>query len=178
MAREKSATQTCGECKAEVPAGRTVHCTSRGIGAQKYPHHGRWRWNCPLCGRKLGCDACAGRFASQVFCGRCRVYADGVRVAPLTVEERRLLIELVQHSSPERATSIECLAEALDCDAAAVINLVASLKQKVRIGMSDGLYYFHPVPEKTPRMGVSRLPNGIELSLPLGDRDDRESRSM
>jgi len=180
MAREsKSETQTCAECKQAVPAERSVHCTSRGLGALKYAHHGHWRWNCPQCGRRLGCDACAGRFAADVFCGRCRIYADGERALVMTVEERRLLIALVPHASPSRATSIERLAEAVGCDPSVVLSLISSVKQKgVAIAASGNGYYVHQVEMTTPPAGAPARQTplrGIELSLPLSDRDDRDS---
>jgi len=168
--RDKSQPQKCGECGAPLPGGRSaIHCSSHFKNA---PHHGRWRWSCPVCERNLGCDDCAGRFASDVLCDRCQVYADGSPAIELTAEERRLLIELVPHAVPERAIAPARLAFRLHADELHVKRIIYSLQQKgIAIDQIAGRYYLLPRAKPSSAAEVdSPVRVGIELLLPLGDR--------
>ena len=171
-ARDKSQPQKCGECGAELPGGRVVvHCTHRRSGVSPpRVHHGRWRWRCPVCERELGCDECAGRFASEVACDRCHVYADGKPAIELSVEERRVLIEFVPHSTPARAIPLSRLAYEVCGDENQVKETINSLRRKgIVIDQINGRYYLRPRAETTAVQNVQAI-GGIELSLPLGDR--------
>ena len=166
--RDKGQPQRCTECGAQLPGGRSpIHCSSR---FKKAPHHGRWRWSCPVCERNLGCDACAGRFASEVACDRCHVYADGKPAIELSVEERRVLIEFVPHSTPARAIPLSRLAYEVCGDENQVKETINSLRRKgIVIDQINGRYYLRPRAETTAVQNVQAI-GGIELSLPLGDR--------
>ena len=167
----------CSECGADLTeregwaAGPVVHCRrSEPSLKRKGPHHGRWRWRCPLCGRNLGCDRCAGRIAAEVFCEPCRVYVDGQEAINFCLEERYVLIAMVGHSAPARAISLARLAAELAVDEDQAGAILESLKQKrvpiKRIG--EPACYWLDCSNK--RETKELPPVGIELSLPFGDR--------
>jgi hypothetical protein len=172
MGREnaKVETQHCGECNAAVPVSRPIHCIHRDpLGLKKIPHHGRAQWRCPACRRPLGCDECVGRQAAEVFCRRCRVYADGREAVETTVEERRVLIALVPHSAPQRAVTIARLASDLEMDECDVKMLIADLQRKGLVLAFGDRCCLQPT-EVERR--VPLFASAIELSLPLSDRMD------
>ena len=165
----------CSECTSELPSFLTVHCTRsrdpRLSTTRGSIHHGRRRWICPRCGNNLGCDECRGRFPDEVLCPVCRIYMDGKALVSMTVEERRLLIEMVPHSNPARAISLDRLALQMCSDPLQVKETIYSLRGKgIAIEELAGRYYLRPhgSPAPTP---LEPQPGGIELSLPLGDRN-------
>jgi hypothetical protein len=173
MGREhaKIETRHCVECRGEVPAGRPIHCTRRDPLALKkisVPHHGRFRWRCPACGRALGCDACVGQ-PGEAFCRHCRVYADGGEAVETTAEERRVMIGLIPHAAPQRAVTITRLASDLAMDDADLRMLLADLQQKGLVLVFGDRCCLQPA-EMARR--VPLFASGIELSLPLADRMD------
>lgn len=169
--REKGGLQRCVQCGSDVPV-RSVHCThSRDPRSSRRaaPHHGRWKWNCPRCGNDLGCDRCAGLYASEVLCPECQIYVDGKPVLPMSAEERRLLIAMIAHSSPARAIPLSRLGLELGLHEHQLNDLIRCLRrQGVVIEQTGGGYFLRPQPETTPT--YEPPPGGIELSLPLGDR--------
>jgi biotin operon repressor len=103
-------------------------------------------------------------------CDRCHVYADGKRAIELSVEERRVLIEFVPHSTPARAIPLSRLAYEVCGDENQVKETINSLRRKgIVIDQINGRYYLRPRAETNPVQNVQPA-GGIELSLPLGDR--------
>ena len=84
------------------------------------------------------------------------------------------MIELVPHAVPERAIAPARLAFGLDADELHVKQTIYSLQQKgIAIDQIAGRYYLLPRAEPNPA-GEVDSPGpavGIELSLPLGDRN-------
>ena len=145
ISRRDGGRHKCADCSVELPDCLTVHCTrSRNprSATRSAAHYGQRRWTCPRCGSNLGCDECRCRFASEVLCPICRLYMDGKPAVPMTIEERRLLIEMVPHSNPARAILIERLADHLAIDTRELRELIATLRSKgVTILELDGRVY-------------------------------------